>query len=372
MYKPATYGVIGAGNGGLAIAAHLAMSGKSVKIFDIAPTVIEEIKRVGGIYVDGKIEGFGKISLATTDIKHVIQDSEIIMVVVPAVAHKIIAKQIAPYMDSEKTIVLTPGATGGSIEFYKTLKESNPAFPFTVAETQSLFYACRSEQLGCSTVYGIKESLGVASLPARETTNVINQLEDVFPQIYAVENVLKTGLENINAIVHPVPTLLNAGLIDKGKRFKYYWDGITPAVGKLLEKLDNERLQIGDALGLSLTSTTDWIKEYYGVSKEKKSMYDVVISNKAYENIYAPDTLANRFLTEDIPMGLVPMMELGKLVGVPVEKMESIITFSETLIGSEVMKNARTLKTLGLDGLTLEEIKETVECNPTILLQTKN
>src|SRR5690625_7184939 len=117
MGQPVTFGVIGAGNGGLAIAAHLAMSGKNVKIFDIEPTVIQEINRVGGIYVDGKINGFGKIKKATTDIKEVVDCSEVIMVVVPAVAHRIIAKQIAQYVNDEKTIILTPGATGGSIEF---------------------------------------------------------------------------------------------------------------------------------------------------------------------------------------------------------------------------------------------------------------
>lgn len=367
MNKPKSYGIIGAGNGGLAIAAHLALNGKSVGIYDIEPNIIQKLKKEGGIYLDGLLEGFGEISLATTNIQEVVRSSEVIMVVVPAVAHKTIAENIAPYLREDTTIILTPGATGGSIEFYKTLKNNNPNCSITIAETQSLFYACRSEKLGCSTIYGIKDSLGIAALPATQNEHVINQLNDVFPQLYEVENVLKTGLENINAIVHPVPTLLNAGSIERQQQFKYYWDGITPTIGHLLEKLDDERIEIGKAWGFSLTSTVDWIKNYYCINSELGSIYETVIANEAYENIYAPDNLSNRFLTEDIPMGLVPMLELGRLVGIPAFKMESIIRFTEVLIGSNVTQDSRTLKSLGLENLSVEEIKEAVQCNPNII-----
>lgn len=369
MGQSPTFGVIGAGNGGLAVAGQLAINGKDVTIYDIVPEVIEEVNRVGGIYIYGKINGFGKIKKATTELRELVERSNIIMVVVPAVAHRMIAKKIANYINEVKTIVLTPGATGGSLEFYRILKEHNPESPVIIAETQSLFYACRSEKLGCSTVYGIKDSMGIAALPATKTEKVIRQLVDDFPQLYGVESVLKSGLENINAIVHPVPTLLNAGLIDKKVPFKYYWEGITPAVGKLLETLDEERLNIGRAFGLDLTSTIDWMKEYYDVCKEKNTLYDVVISNKAYENIYAPDTLNNRFITEDIPMGLIPMAELGKIAGVSVRTIESVINFSEALIGSGIKTSARTLARLGLEGLSITDIKQIVEQDPKLILR---
>lgn len=368
MKHPNTFGVIGAGNGGLAIAGNLAINGKDVKIYDIIPEVIEEINRAKGIYLEGKIKGFGKIRQATTEISEVVKTSKVLMIVVPATAHRTVALNIAPYIQDEQTIVLVPGATGGSLEFYKSLKEINPKKSVVLAETQSLFYACRSESVGTSTIYGIKKTLGIAALPAVKTNEVIEQLKDVFPQLYAVDNVLKTGLENLNAILHPIPTLLNAGLIEKGKTFKYYWEGITPVTSKILQKLDEERMQIGAAFGFELTSTAEWLKHYYGISKEKRSLEDIIKSNKAYEHIYSPESLNNRFLTEDIPMGLYPMMEIGKLVGVSTENMESVIKFSELLVDKTINKNARTLKILGLERKTISDILNAIEKDPSKII----
>ncbi|NLX63052.1 MAG: opine dehydrogenase, partial [Tissierellia bacterium] len=78
-------------------------------------------------------------------------------------------------------------------------------------------------------------------------------LKDVYPSLNPAKNVLQTTLQNGNPIIHPPITLLNAGLVERtGGNFYFYEEGVTPAVGRLIEGLDKERIAIGKKLGLEI------------------------------------------------------------------------------------------------------------------------
>ena len=63
--------IIGAGNGGQAFAAYLSLKGHTVKIYDVAEDTVNKLNYLGGIILEGHsdVTGFGKIALATTDMK---------------------------------------------------------------------------------------------------------------------------------------------------------------------------------------------------------------------------------------------------------------------------------------------------------------
>ncbi|MCP4682698.1 MAG: hypothetical protein GY864_10225, partial [Desulfobacterales bacterium] len=85
-----------------------------------------------------------------------------------------------------------------------------------------------------------------------------------------------------------------------------------------------------------------------------ESLHHTVRANKAYENIKGQKTLNTRYLTEDIPTGLYPLVSLGKLLGVPVERMEIVVKLSEYLIKKDLTSEGRSVKNLGLDKMTAE------------------
>ncbi len=63
MKKKTRYTVIGAGNGGKAMAAHLALKGFSVTLYNRTPEHIDVIQKRGGIELksyEGGPQGFGK------------------------------------------------------------------------------------------------------------------------------------------------------------------------------------------------------------------------------------------------------------------------------------------------------------------------
>lgn len=117
--------MLGAGNGGLAMASHLAILGYPVSIYTRSRERIENIQERGAIEVQGEVVGDGIVERATNDIKEAVEDADIIMVVVPAVGHRLIAEHSAPHLRSGQVVILNPRRTFGAIECRRILSERN-------------------------------------------------------------------------------------------------------------------------------------------------------------------------------------------------------------------------------------------------------
>src|SRR6056297_4274500 len=99
MYKKVNkFAMLGAGNGGQAMAAYLALQGYEVNLYNRSFERIKEIKEAAGIYLKGVFKGFGHLNKITTDIEEAIEGVEVIMVVTPAVAHKYLAELSSPHL----------------------------------------------------------------------------------------------------------------------------------------------------------------------------------------------------------------------------------------------------------------------------------
>src|SRR5690554_4633379 len=105
--------VLGAGNGGQAIAAYLAFHGKQVNLYNRSYGPIRKIKEIGGIYLEGVLKGFARLNKVSTNVAEVIENVDLVMIVTPAIAHRFLAKELAPFLQDEQKVVLNPGRTGG-------------------------------------------------------------------------------------------------------------------------------------------------------------------------------------------------------------------------------------------------------------------
>ena len=121
--------VMGAGHGGTAMAAHLAPMGFDVTLYNRSPGRLEPIAERGGIEltapdVNWIAPGEGELRRVTTDPGEALGESDLVMVVVPATAHRFLATQCAPHLRDDHVVILHPGRTGGAIEFRQVLRES--------------------------------------------------------------------------------------------------------------------------------------------------------------------------------------------------------------------------------------------------------
>jgi opine dehydrogenase len=277
------------------------------------------------------------------------------MVVVPATGHRFIAEQIAPHLKDGQIIVLNPGRTGGALEVLRTIRDCGCRANIVVAEAQTFLYASRAMNPAQTKIFRIKNSIPVAALPAHRTPEVVNALRTAFPQFVPGDNVMKTSLDNIGAIFHPAVTVLNAARIESTNGdFDYYTEGITPAVAMILEAMDRERVQVAEALGFRAMSAREWL--YIAYDAAGRTLYEAMRANRGYDGIKAPKTVYHRYISEDIPMSLVPISSLGSLIGVPTPTIDSIILLGSTLHEVDYRQIGRKVESLGLAGKTLKQI----------------
>lgn len=346
--------VIGAGNGGQSIAGYLALQGYETSLYDIDVQKMDILKQKGGIELTGRIEGFGKIDCITTDIAEAVKGATIVMVTTVANAHRAVAKSMAPYVEEGMTIILNPGRTCGALVFNQTLQTQGCTKRYYLGEAQTLVYACRVIENGKVNIIGVKDEVFLSGLPASDTDYILSKINPMYPCFVKADNVLRTSLENIGAMFHPCVCLFNAATIERQDEFWFYRD-MTEQVARFIEKFDQERLAVGKAYGVDLLSVTEWIKFAYK-DTEGDTLCERMKNNPAYHDIKAPGTIFTRQLTEDIPTGVLPIMELGKAAGVEVPLLTSMVNTIEALLDIDLHTNGRSLNNLGLEGKSKDEI----------------
>lgn len=362
MDSNVNYTVVGAGHGGKAMAAHLALMGFRVALYNRTEARVAAIKARRGIDLeseDGGPRGFGRIALVTSDMAEALSQTHVIMVVVPSSAHADIARLAAPHLKDGQIVVLHPGRTLGAVEFDKMLRDTHCAADVTIAEAATFIYASRSDGPAQARIFRIKEAVPLAALPATRTSQVLEMLSSAYPQYIDGGNVLRTGLDNMGAIFHPALTLLNAGRIESTHGdYEFYIDGVTPSVARVLEALDRERVTVAASLGIRAQTALEWLKMAYAA--EGADLNEAIHNQPGYFGIKAPSTLNHRYLFEDIPMSLVPIAALGQHYGVSVRGMDAIIRLACIVHRTDYWRRGRTLERLGIADLSVGELTQYV------------
>lgn len=349
--------IFGAGNGGQAMAGHFTLLGHEVILFNRKLEEIKELSTSGTIHLSGAINGIAKPHKITCNIAQAVQNAELIMITTTADAHVSVAIAIAPFVKNNQIIVLNPGRTLGALVFSKAIAENTTARPL-IAEAQSLLYACRASEPGHVKVLGVKKNVPISAFPSINTNKVFEVLKSITPGFIKVNSILETGLENIGAILHPAIVLFNAAAIERGTSFYFYRD-MTSNVAQQLMNIDNERIQVAKAYGLQVKPLLEWITYAYDNHKGD-NIHERMQTNPAYHNIISPTDIYSRYITEDIPTGLIPITELAKVAGVNTPYMNSIITLCSGLVNRDFYTTGRTLKNLGIESPTIEKIKQLV------------
>jgi opine dehydrogenase len=348
--------VMGAGHGGLAMAGHLGLMGFDVRLFNRTRTRLEAVMTRGGVEVEGEeVSGFGPVTAASDNAGEVLNGADVIMVVVPATAHRFMAEQCAPYLRDGQTVVLNPGRTFGALEFAQALKELGCNADVTIAETQTFIYASRVVGLGQAKIFRVKNSIPLATVKAHRIPQCLKLVRQAFPQFVPGDSVFKTSFNNIGAVFHPALMILNTGWVEDPADFEFYYQGTTDSVSVILEALDAERVAVAAALGFQAVTAREWL--YLAYDAVGKDLHKAIHANPGYRGILAPHRMEMRYITEDVPCSLVPMSSLAKKFGVATPIMDALITIASTMHGVNYQSEGRTVEHLGIADLDLKQIR---------------
>ena len=347
--------VVGAGHGGLAMAGHLGLMGFEVNMFNRSEERLRSVQMEGGVDLDGELNGIGKVALATSDAGRAIEGVDVIMVVVPAFAHRDVAKNLAPHLKDGQIVVLNPGRTFGALEFLQVLKSEGFRGDITIGETQTFIYASRVTGPGQAKIFRIKNSIPLSTIRAYKIPDTLQVIRKAFPQFVPGDSVFKTSFDNIGCIFHPALVMLNAGWIEDPEDFEFYFQGTTDSTARVLEKLDRERLDVASALGFRAMSAREWL--YYAYDVSGKDLHQAIHSNPGYRGTLAPHSTNMRYITEDVPCSLVPMSSIGKKFGVQTPLMDAMIDVACAMHDMDYRAIGRTVESLGIDRLDLKQIR---------------
>ena len=351
--------VLGAGNGGYACSADLTLAGYEVNLFELPKfkASIEAIMHRGGIGITGAANvGFAKLNKTTTDIKDAIKGVDLVLIVVPAFAQKTFIDACIPHLEDGQTVVFM-GKGGGALEFVNTLKDHAIKKDVTLGETCTLPYTARITGPGQVKVFASVKKLPMAAFPAVDTENLIKVMKEIYPVVPA-NNVLETLLLDLNAIVHPPPVILNAARIESKKEFYIYAEGVTPAIARVVEAVDNERLAVMEALDLNPISYTKLVYMLGLATGKCDTIIDTIQGIIGAREIKAPTTLSARHITEDVPYGLVSLASIAGMIGVPTPTVNSLITIASLLNQVDYLEEGRTVEKLGISGMGIEKLKK--------------
>ncbi|MBM4429194.1 MAG: NADP transhydrogenase subunit alpha [Chloroflexi bacterium] len=361
VVKP-TILVIGAGHGGKAMAADLAVKGFAVRLYNRTYTRIEMIALRGGVeleFEDGR-SAFGPLEMVTSDLEMAMEGVKVVMVVVPASAHAEIAEQCAPLLEDGQVIILNPGRTGGALEFRRMLDVKGCRASAVVAEAQTFVLSSRSVGPAEAKLFRSKITVPLAALPATDTSKALQAVRAAYPQFIPARNVLETSLDNMGAVMHPSLTILNAGRIESTRGdFQFYIDGATPGVAMVLEQVDAERLAVAQAMGVRARSALEWLRAAYASTGD--DLFHAIQGTPTYRGVAAPRSLMHRYLFEDVPMSLVPMATLGAQYGAETPTIRALVQMACVLHGKDYFALGRTPARLGIAGMSVEQLTRYVE-----------
>jgi opine dehydrogenase len=356
--------VIGASNGGKAVAADMSLAGHDVTLFEF-PQFIEnlvEVKKAGGINLVGEgRKGFARLHAITDDIQGALKSPDIIINVMSAFGHKVSAKACAPYLKDGQIIVLNPGSTLGSLEYRQVLKAEGVTAKIKIGDLHTLTYAARGSGAEVRILLEVKK-LWLSAFPARDTPEVLSRFKQLYPVTEAGKNILDVGLNNGNPIAHPGPAILNAGRVEYAHgEFYHYKEGITPHVANVIQALDDDRQALCRKMGFPVIPTTERMR-LMGYATTDSSLYEAYNTSPVFcgeHPIKGPHSVMDRYFVEDTMYGLVTWSSLGRSIDVSTPTIDAVIQLISALHQTNYFdKGERSLEEFGLSGLNAKELND--------------
>ena len=323
--------IIGGGNVGQAAAAYLTSRGGECVINTRDAQKAEIINRIG-ITAEGVVNGNYRVNV-TTDMQKAIIDSDIIIIMTIANAHKEVASRLKPFLTQNQKVLIF-NSNWGAFEFKQVLGEAIQLKNLTIAETGAQLFIATSKKPGYVNV-NMKSKIYVSAIDSDETQQLLDDLTEYFPQFEKADSIIETTISTTNPVIHVPIALLNAVRIENNQTFLFYGEGVSKGSINLILNLDKERIAVADALGCKIDDVLTVINSFWDIKHD--NLFDALTKNSSYIKGNGPTTLNHRYLTEDVPYGIAPISKIGKLFGIETPYTDSLLALIRCVVGTELV-----------------------------------
>lgn len=300
-------------------------------------------------------------SLVTKNPRLAMEYCNVIFFTVPAFAHAEYLESLVPFIPDNSLVVGMPSQAGFEFQVFHVLKDK--AKSCSIVSFETLPWACRLAEFGHHVkIIGVKECVK-ASVVGRgnfqeDAIELIQRLFGDKPVIVEANNYLEINLLSKSTFHPPVmygywrdwdgtpvdePPLFYNGIDEKSVGFLNSVDEEVIAIAKKISELRPEMKMSW------IAPARDWLIEHYRYQiSDKTNLMTAFRTNKGYDGLkhpmkktedgkYVPDFKA-RYISEDVPCGLVVFRGLATIVGVKTPMIDEVTRWCQGRVGKEYLK----------------------------------
>lgn len=352
--------VLGGGNGCFAAAADSALAGHETRLWRRdAAAVAAHIAASGTIAVrDAAGRHVAKPTLITSDLAAAVRGADLILIPLPATAQADLAPRLAPHLAPGHVVYLPPGTLGTALFAHHAHQAGVRDVAFAETGTLPWLVRKRGPYEIAITTRAVRLPTGV--FPERLAPHALAVIGAAFPgAIEPCGDALSGALMNGGPTIHAPLIIMNAGAIDRfargGPDFDIHNEGTQPAIRRVTDALDAERITLREALGYGAPHFP--LAHHYQKDGElwmypRLSHSDLQDSNDWREKL---DLTQHRYMAEDTLMGLPLLLSVARLTGTDMPLTAAFASIGRAVSG---LPFGRSLDAVGLGGLDLPALKQ--------------
>lgn len=336
--------VLGAGAAAFALAVFLKQQGHAPVVWSPSGRSTRTLATNPSLQATGAIEGAFEIEVADT-CAEALKGAEGAIVALPAMGHRTVFDAMAPHLREGQFVIISSHCSFGGLYLDRTLRGRGVTLPIIAWSTTLL----RSRRTGDKNVRiaTVRKRIDMAVLPSARNQDGLEICQALFGDRFNLrDDLLAISLSNLNPQSHMALALCNFTRMELGEA----WDQAacsTEGVDRIVQVLDRERGEIASRFDVIVRSIDEHRAQTHGSASKKPAVATM-----------GPATIETRYVLEDVPFGLVTMVELARIAGIQARFHEFGIEVFSALYQRDFRVENDLLPAIGLSDLSRDALRD--------------
>jgi hypothetical protein len=315
----------------------------------------------GGVRSTGVItESADRVRTISADPAEVIPNKDVVLIVVPAFVHAAVLRRIKPYISERTAIGCLP--TRGGFEFEATHLARENVRP-TLLGLQTLPWSTRVTTIGKGVHIGaVKAEVVLAALPVSHAPPLAARISEILgTRVAPTGTFLGLTIGNPGQVIHPglMYSHFHSWRGDEytEDRVPLLYAEVTDEMGAMVERLSDDVIttaraleaQSGGAFELeaAVIPIHEWLRTAYGQVTEDTSSVAACFRTGPIRARRAPmieirpakfvPDFQYRYLSEDVPFGLVVTRALAQIAAVETPTIDEVIAWAQSVLQKDYL-----------------------------------
>lgn len=323
-------GIVGSGSIALAYAAWAADRGHAVILW--SPRSVTVVQGNEPVCATGALEGSYPVRHAKSP-SELCAHADILVIAVPLNGHRQVMDALLPHMKSAQTILVSSMGSLSALYAFETAQSMG--LTLTVGSFGTTVLTARRTHPNQVRIMTHRKTVPVSCLPRFEIGAVLATCEAIFGDsgFVAEGNVLVSTLANTNPVSHVPLALFNWTRIERAESWPQY-HYMTAHVASVIQQLDGERIAIAKAFGIEARGIEQHLSRSFNTDAQQLAEIASELHRKR-GGPPGPTDVHTRYLSEDVPFGLVFLAAIGKLVDIRTPVTDALVATSSLIAGQD-------------------------------------